>query len=85
MNEFRLVVVGEHETLETHERARKPEKALQRYPDHDIAVPLALSPRRHVRDGLIVRGKYLWPQCQVIVHIADDALNMMLNRLDCGF
>ena len=82
VDQLGLVVEAQAEPLEAHQRARKPEEALERAPDDGLAPCLALGPGTHGLDGGLVAGKKARPDAAVIVHVRDDALDVMLDGLD---
>ena len=82
MQQLRLVDEGQHELLESHQRAREPEEPLQRAPHHRLAPSLPLCPGRHARNRRIVAREQLRPDAPVVVHVGDDPLHVMLRRLD---
>ena len=82
VDQFRLVVEGQADLGEAHQRPREPEVALQRDPDDRLAAVLERGPGPHRLDRRAVIGEELRPQPQVIVHVRDDPLDVMLHGLD---
>jgi len=84
VDQLRLVVEGQADLGEPHQGAREPEASLQRDPHHGLAARLALGPGTHRLDRRAVIGKQCRPHAQVIIHVGDDPLHVMLHRLDRG-
>ncbi len=84
MQQFRLVGVGEHHGLKAEQRARKPEEAFERDPDYGFAARLAARPGAHGIDGRAVIGIERGQDAQVVVHVGDGALDVVLHGFDGG-
>ncbi len=82
VDQFRLVVEGQADLREAHQGPREPEVAFQRDPDDGLACGLPRGPRAHRLDRPAVVGKQPRPDPQVIVHVGDDALDVVLHGLD---
>lgn len=84
VEEFGLVAKGEHEFFEAHEGAGEPEEAFEGAPDDSLSPALPLGPGAHALDALGVGGKEVGANAQVIVHVGDDAFDVVLGGFDGG-
>ena len=64
VDQLGLVVEGQADFRESHQRAGKPEEAFERDPDDGLAVGLPLGPGPHRFDRLAVVGEELRPHCR---------------------
>ena len=82
VDQLGLVVEGQADFRESHQRAGKPEVPFDRDPHDGLPVGLPPSPRPHRFDRLGVVGEEVGPNLEVIVHVGDDALDVVLHGLD---
>ena len=82
MHQFRFVVIRVAQPLEIHQRPWKPEKALQRHPDHGLTARLPGGPRLHPGDGRRMIREEIGENAQVIIHAAHHTLGVVLRGRD---
>jgi len=84
MQEFRLIHEGKHQFLEAHEGPGEPKETFDSAPYHRFPSPLLLRPFAHPGDGRAVVGEEVGFHPEVVVHVRDDALDVVLGGFDGG-
>ena len=84
VNKLGLVIEGIAEFSDIHQCPGEPEESLESGPDDNLAAFLLLGPGTHRFESLTMVGVEPRLDSEIVVHIGNDALNMVLSGFNSG-